>query len=869
MMRLLSPARGHLVVQAGANLTLLFHRSRPMVDNRSAANTPPVVHARALMESARFAMREGRLADAERDLAFARSEAAAAGDAALLIEIGVVAVLVARRGGRREQVDSELTSINEFEFRIVDPLSQARLHEARFLSAEFRGDLEGAEQAARSSRQYAESARDPGAIGRADLNLAVVASMRGESSTALLRYGSALANFTAAGEEYGAAMVGLNIGTLQLEMGEPASALEYFGAARAELSRLAGSTKNAVLALVGRAQALAALGRGAEALEAGKLAVREAHAHGTATLATAYLGCGAGYRVDGETREALACFEVAQSLAGQRQPWDAGQASMEIARLHVTDGRHGDAFTALEHAARSFGALGATAQAARVVHSLATLRREVDERLTIWVSEVERRVDRSLGHAIRVATAAQELGTTLGLSGEELRWLELAALLHDIGNDRLPRTAFQFEILPPAGRAVIALHVDFGADILRAKGFPRVVIDAVRHHHERWDGTGYPDGLAGEAIPRLARIIAVVERHDALQSGREKSRLPLGPLAVSERLRLESGEALDPYVVEALLATGSTPTVVTPAVTVPMPRSVPATRVNPPQDSLEERVSHALGPSYKLGGELGEGGMSRVFRAANLLLDRTVVVKVLPPGGGPEAATRFRQEMAVAARLVHPNIVPILHAGVAEDLAFFVMPFIEGGSVEDVMRPEGLPLALALRVLTGTARALEYAHIRGVTHRDIKPANVLLSDGHALLADFGIASIVQGSDTASGSGPRLTRTGMVIGTPGHMAPEHLLGADPAPTMDVYAWGALAYELLSGVPPFDEPTVNSMNLAHLTKEPRPLRELRPDLPVALLDVVTQSLLKVAEERPRHGGDLATQCELATLQMSQSS
>src|SRR5690348_6442870 len=227
------------------------------------------------------------------------------------------------------------------------------------------------------------------------------------------------------------------------------------------------------------------------------------------------------------------------------------------------------------------------------------------------------------------------------------------------------------------------------------------------------------------------------------------------------------------------------------AFAVPSPPSrVPA--------SLETVLQEALGPQYRLERELEAGGMSRLFLATDLRLKREVVVKVLPPDLVSDAsAARFKREIELTVRLQHPHILPILTSGEFEDGLFYITPYIHGESLRARIARDGkLPLDDILRILKDVSGALAFAHQRGIVHRDIKPGNILLSDGQAILADFGIARAVSTTATP------LTESGVAPGTPAYMAPE--LPTDER--ADVYALGVVAYEMLTGVLPDKPPTV---------------------------------------------------------------
>jgi serine/threonine-protein kinase len=219
--------------------------------------------------------------------------------------------------------------------------------------------------------------------------------------------------------------------------------------------------------------------------------------------------------------------------------------------------------------------------------------------------------------------------------------------------------------------------------------------------------------------------------------------------------------------------------------------------------ALREQLQDALGSSYTITRELGGGGMSRVFVAREESLRRNVVVKVLPPDllAGVNAE-RFDREIELAAGLQHPHIVPVLTAGNMNGVPYYTMPFVDGESLRGRLAANGtLPITEVIGVLRDVAKALAYAHERGIVHRDIKPDNVLLSGGSAVVTDFGIAKALSAARTVAPGGT-LTQIGTSIGTPAYMSPEQA-AADPATDhrADIYSFGCLAYEMIAGVPPF--------------------------------------------------------------------
>jgi serine/threonine-protein kinase len=282
--------------------------------------------------------------------------------------------------------------------------------------------------------------------------------------------------------------------------------------------------------------------------------------------------------------------------------------------------------------------------------------------------------------------------------------------------------------------------------------------------------------------------------------------------------------------------------------------------------TAEERLVSALADRYRIERELGGGGMSRVFLAKETALGREVVVKVLAAElAAGVSAERFTREIATAARLQQANIVPVLAAGDADGLAYYTMPYVRGESLRTRMAG-GVPPSMAERVsiLRDVARALAYAHGEGVVHRDIKPENVLLSHGTAMVTDFAIAKAITASRTQDGGAPvTLTQAGGSIGTPAYMAPEQAVGGAVDHRADLYAWGVLAYELLSGAHPFARHvTPQQLITAHITEPPVPLAELNAAVPPALAAAVMQCLEKDPARRPASAAEILAALDTAT-------
>jgi Tfp pilus assembly protein PilF len=255
--------------------------------------------------------------------------------------------------------------------------------------------------------------------------------------------------------------------------------------------------------------------------------------------------------------------------------------------------------------------------------------------------------------------------------------------------------------------------------------------------------------------------------------------------------------------------------------------------------------------------------MSRVFVAEELRLKRKVVVKVLSPELAQGISVeRFEREIQTVAALQHANIVPVHTAGDTNGLPFYTMPFVEGESLRARLGRGPMAVTEVIGVLRDVTRALAYAHQRGVVHRDIKPDNVLMSGGAAVVTDFGIAKAISAARTASG-GATLTQIGTSIGTPAYMAPEQAAGEpDIDHRADIYALGAMAYELLSGQAVFAGRTAQRMLAAHMGEAPKPIADFRGDLPASLAELVMSCLAKEPKDRPQTAGDIARALDTIT-------
>jgi tRNA A-37 threonylcarbamoyl transferase component Bud32 len=268
----------------------------------------------------------------------------------------------------------------------------------------------------------------------------------------------------------------------------------------------------------------------------------------------------------------------------------------------------------------------------------------------------------------------------------------------------------------------------------------------------------------------------------------------------------------------------------------PAGAAVPA----PPPGLPPELVNHAR---YRVLRELGRGGMGIVYQARQTVMDRQVVIKVINKVllDRPDSLERFRREVRAAAKLAHPNIVTAYDAEQAGDLHMLVMEFVPGRSLAEALRKDGpLPVAQACAHARQAALGLQHAHERGMVHRDIKPGNLMLTPhGQVKILDFGLAKLA----SEQGSGTGLTASNAYMGTPEYSAPEQATDARTADIRaDLYSLGCTLYCLLAGRPPFREPTPVLTILAHLQQEPRPLPEVRPDVPPALWVVVARLLAK---------------------------
>jgi serine/threonine-protein kinase len=271
-----------------------------------------------------------------------------------------------------------------------------------------------------------------------------------------------------------------------------------------------------------------------------------------------------------------------------------------------------------------------------------------------------------------------------------------------------------------------------------------------------------------------------------------------------------------------------------------------------------DRLVAALADRYHIERELGQGGMATVYLAHDMRHDRRVALKVLRPElAAILGGERFLKEIRLTANLQHPHILSLFDSGEADGLVYYVMPYVEGESLRDrLTREKQLPVEDAVRIAREVADALDYAHRHGVVHRDIKPENILLHDGRAQVADFGIALAV----STVGGGTRLTETGMSLGTPHYMAPEQAMGErEITPKADVYALGCVLYEMLTAEPPFTGATAQAIIARVMTEEPRSLTLQRRTIPPHVDAAVGKALEKLPADRFASAADFAAALE----------
>ncbi len=258
-----------------------------------------------------------------------------------------------------------------------------------------------------------------------------------------------------------------------------------------------------------------------------------------------------------------------------------------------------------------------------------------------------------------------------------------------------------------------------------------------------------------------------------------------------------------------------------------------------------QSIAAALADRYTVERELGRGGMATVYLAEEKKHGRKVAIKVLRPEITAALGTeRFLREIGIAAQLSHPHIVPLIDSGDAGGLLYYVQPHVPGGSLrERLTQTRQLSLKDALRIAQEIGAGLDYAHRQGFVHRDVKPENILFADGHAVLADFGVARACCPDDDAERRRESVTEVGFAVGTPEYMSPEQASGAqDLGPASDVYSLACVLYEMLAGDPPFTAARAQAVMAKHVTEAPRPVRGFRPEVPMSVELAIAQALEK---------------------------
>jgi serine/threonine-protein kinase len=264
--------------------------------------------------------------------------------------------------------------------------------------------------------------------------------------------------------------------------------------------------------------------------------------------------------------------------------------------------------------------------------------------------------------------------------------------------------------------------------------------------------------------------------------------------------------------------------------------------------ALPDRLRAAVADRYRIEEEIGHGGMAVVYLAEDLKHARKVAIKVLVPSGVSPSyePQRFLREIRIAARLSHPQILPVHDSGECDGFLYFVMPYAGCDTLRDRLQREGpLPIDVALRIARAVGAALSYAHRHNVIHRDIKPENILLQEGEPVVADFGVATAIS---AAAGDSIYITDRGFAVGTPAYMSPEQASAErDLDGRSDLYSLACVLFEMLTGQPPFSGSGARATMARHAIEPPPSIRSLRPTVPVAVELALTRALAKAPEDR----------------------
>ena len=265
---------------------------------------------------------------------------------------------------------------------------------------------------------------------------------------------------------------------------------------------------------------------------------------------------------------------------------------------------------------------------------------------------------------------------------------------------------------------------------------------------------------------------------------------------------------------------------------------------------MEDLTGKQLG-QYRIVAPLGEGGMAAVYKAYQAAMDRYVALKILPRhfASDPEFVGRFEQEAKIIAKLQHVHILPVHDFGTEDGYTYIVMPFVETGTLGELLQRKPLPLPQIRKIVSQVADALGHAHARGLVHRDVKPSNILIDeDGNSLLTDFGIAKMVEGTI-------QFTQTGAILGTPAYMSPEQIRGVTLDGRSDIYSLGVVLYEMATGRPPYVAETPPAIFVKHLHDPLPPPRTFNPNLPASVERVILKALTKDPAQRYATAGELA--------------
>jgi putative nucleotidyltransferase with HDIG domain len=772
-----------------------------------------------------------------------------AGRREIALDIVAVGVFIAEANGLGPELGHALVAQSSI------LLSDDRITEAESIALEGRGKAEVAE---------AEIA-----VAIADNILGVIASRAGDVSRALLRFASALAYGRRAGDQFLTSMCLNNIGRAYLALGMPEEAVPRLEEAVAlgwEQHRLTAANAECMLATF-----YAENGEAERAEQHAVRAMEAARRLGSPRLAAdAYMATACVATSMRRFQVAADQLRLAGSLARRERQLDsdAELATCELA-LHLGAARAGPALAAMERAEAFYAAAPDVWGQRRLLVRASGLQELLDAACEKWLRSLSVVLGQARRHAHRVAALSSALAKAAELDERDRRSIAIGALIHDIGYLSLPPDlATREDRLNDLEREIVRAHAEFGDTILSEAGFPKSVRNVVRHHHERVDGGGYPDGLRGDAIPLGARIVAIAEAYDALRSPRG-ARHALPESQALRMLEAEAGRAFDERFCAQFVSVVRAGLAETSASSVERPIGERVTSTPIREMTADPRAPHDLlatlrrivGTRYRIEKELSGSAMAHVYLGEDPELGRQVVIKALVPSDSDSTTVaRFRREMSVAARLRHPNVLPVLDARSNGPVLFFVTPFINGGSLRNRIDRGSISLNEARRILRDIASGLAEAHAHGVIHRDLKPENILLDSdrgGGALLADFGIArlmSVVAGAERG-GAGALLTQTGISLGTPTYMAPEQVFAQAELDTrVDVYAFGLVAFELLVGEPPFVRNTAREVMVAHLTCAAPEIKTRRPDVPLGLAAIIGRALQKDPAERFRDGHEV---------------